>query len=77
MPQVLIVVLGVTAAWLVGSKDRRARFAAGVLGLCAQPVWAWSFISHEQYLMLVLCVLYGAGWVRCIRNNLSDKERHA
>lgn len=70
-PQILIVVLGVTAAWLVASKERRWRFVAGILGLCAQPVWAWTFVANEQYLMLILCVLYGAGWARCVKNNRS------
>ena len=74
LPQILIVVLGVSAAWLVGSTDRRWRRLAGLLGLLAQPVWAWTFVEHEQYLMLSLCVLYGAGWARCVKNNDTPRE---
>lgn len=69
IPQFLIVALGVTAAWLVASKERRWRHVAGWLGIIAQPCWVWTFIEHEQYPMLLLCLLYGASWVRCVVNN--------
>jgi len=67
--QIPIVLFGVTAVQLAASKDRRGRFWAGVLGLCAQPFWLWTTLAHEQYAIAGLCALYAVGWVRTIRNN--------
>ncbi len=69
LPQILIIALGVTAAHLVASGTPRARFWGGIVGLCAQPFWAWTFVEHEQWPMLVLILLYGSAHVRAIRNN--------
>ncbi len=72
--QSMIVALGVSAVHLAASKTTRGRFWAGVCGLCAQPAWLYTTISHEQYAISALCLLYGWGWLRTIRNNRSGTE---
>jgi hypothetical protein len=67
--QCMIVVLGVAAVNLAASKTPRGRFWAGVCGLCAQPAWLYTTVSHGQYAISALCLLYGLGWVRTILNN--------
>lgn len=69
IPQLFIVVFGVSAVHLAASKTTRGRLWAGVLGVCAQPFWLWTTIANEQYLISCLCLLYGWGWIRTIRNN--------
>ena len=69
IPQMFIVLLGVSAVHLAASKAKRGRMWAGVLGVCAQPFWLWTTMQNGQWLIVPLCALYGWGWIRTIRNN--------
>lgn len=73
--QCMIVVLGVSAVNLAASKTTRGRFWAGVCGICAQPAWLYTTVSHGQYAISALCLLYGLGWVRTILNNRREVKR--
>lgn len=62
--QIGIAVCGVTAVYL--SQDARAarRRWSSVFGLAGQPFWAWEAISHQQWGILGLTLLYGFSWAR-------------
>lgn len=70
--QVLIVLFGVVGLWLAGANRSGVRVWAGVLGLCAQPVWATVFVRDGRWLMLSLCVLYGVCHARMVWNNRKE-----
>lgn len=69
IPQLFIMLFGVSAIWLVGRKEPRVRRWGFVCGLCAQPFWLWTTLSHEQYGIAALCLLYGYSWASGLRNN--------
>lgn len=66
--QAIIAVCGVGAIYLVGRKDRVRRWGY-VLGLCAQPAWLYTTISHEQYGIAALCLLYTLSWANGLKNH--------
>lgn len=68
-PQAVILVLGVTAMHLAASGTRRMRFRAGIVGLCNQPFWLVAMLQSGQYLIAVLCLIYGWAWLRMVLNN--------
>ena len=72
--QIFIVIFGVSAVHLAASKTPLGRFWAGVCGLCAQPFWLWTTIENGQYLISGLCLLYGWGWIRTVRNNRKTSQ---
>lgn len=73
VPQVAVLVLGLTAMHLAASGTRRMRFRAGCVGLASQPFWMWTTVANGQYLIAALCVAYAWAWVRMIRNNAGEQ----
>jgi hypothetical protein len=69
IPQAFILLLGVSAVYLVGVKNPRVKRWGYVCGICAQPFWAWTTIAHEQYAITAMCLLYGASWINGLRNH--------
>ena len=59
--QVGIVAFGATAIWLVGRPEPWSRWGY-VLGICSQPFWLWTSVSHRQWGIAVLTLWYGYSW---------------
>ena len=69
MYQVLILLLGGSAIWAVGSESRRSRFWGCVLGLLSQPFWLWESAQAKQWGVFILSLWYCYAWARGVLNN--------
>ena len=58
IPQVFIMIFGVSAVWLVGRRTPKVRRWGYVCGLCAQPFWLWTTVAHEQWGIAAMCAFY-------------------
>jgi hypothetical protein len=65
--QILIMLLGCSAIWLVGRKEnwRRWGFIAGFL---AQPFWMYTTIHNHQWGILAMTFFYTFSWMQGIYN---------
>jgi hypothetical protein len=66
--QVGILLLGVSAVYLVGSKGPHRRYGY-LCGVCAQPFWLYTALTHGQYGIALMCAFYGYSWARGLRNH--------
>lgn len=53
-----VIFVGALAVLFLGGGNRWGF----VLGLAAQPAWLYTTIVHEQWVLLVACFVYAAGW---------------
>ena len=65
--QTVIIVCGALSVWLLAQRQRWRRWGY-IVGLCAQPAWAYTTIVHEQYLILVLSGWYTYSWAQGVWN---------
>lgn len=72
VPQIAIMLTGVTAIWLTQSKSVDARRYACLFGMAGQPFWFWSAIEAEQWGITVMCCLYTAAWAKGIKTHWID-----
>ena len=56
--QAAVFILGPTAIFLTGKKDRRGF----VVGLVSQPFWFITTIINQQWVLIALNVIYTANW---------------
>ena len=59
--QIMIFILGVPALWLIGRPEKWSRWGF-IFGLLAQPAWYFETITHQQYGMLALNIVYTFCW---------------
>jgi len=69
IPQVFIMIFGVSAVWLVGRRTPKVRRWGYVCGLCAQPFWLWTTVAHEQWGIAAMCAFYAYSWASGLRNH--------
>lgn len=67
--QIGIALCGVGSTYLVGLKNPRIRRWGYVTGMCAQPFWLYTTISHEQWGIVILCAFYFYSWFNGFRNH--------
>jgi hypothetical protein len=65
--QVAIMIFGASAIWLVGRKESWRRWGY-ICGLVSQPFWIYSFVSNQQWGMLVMTSFYSYSWAMGIYN---------
>jgi hypothetical protein len=65
--QVAILVFGCSAIWFVGRLEDWKKWGY-ILGLCSQPFWIWTTISHKQYGITLLSFWYTYSWCQGIYN---------
>jgi len=65
--QIAVMIFGAGAIWLVGRKEHWRRWGY-IFGLIGQPFWVYSFVSNEQYGMLVMTAFYTYSWAMGIYN---------
>ena len=72
--QIGITILGGTAVYLLNSSDAKRRRLGSICGLCSQPLWFITTISHEQWGLVALCSWYTYAYIRGIKNNKRKQE---
>lgn len=65
--QLGIMLCGVSAVWLVGCKQHWRRWGY-IMGMLGQPFWLYTTLTHEQYGIAAMTVLYAYSWGRGIWN---------
>lgn len=77
IPQIAIMLTGVTAIWLTQSKSDQVRRYACLFGLVGQPFWFWSAIEADQWGIVAMCCLYTLAWAKGVRTHwFSHAQRH-
>ena len=74
MSQIAVFVFGVGAVLVVGMRRPSIRRWGYVLGLCSQPFWYYTFIAHEQYILVLCAIAYTVSWAVGFRNYWLLKE---
>ena len=72
--QVMIMVLGASAIWLVCRLEHWRRWGY-ILGMCSQPFWLYTTIKHEQWGIVALSIWYTYSWGQGIYNYWIRKEK--
>lgn len=67
--QMGIMLFGVSAIWLVGRTDPKVRRWGFVCGLCSQPFWLYTTITHAQWGIACMTLLYAFSWASGLRKN--------
>ena len=65
--QVGIGIFGCSAIWLVGRKESWRKWGY-LLGLCGQPFWIYTTVTHQQWGILALSVWYAYSWAQGVWN---------
>jgi len=65
--QYVILILGPTAVFLVGSKGRLRRWGY-LVGLLTQPWWFITLYCNGQWPVLVVSIIYTVSWANGVRN---------
>jgi len=60
--QILIIIAGVSAKLLVGSRGYGRRRRGYMVGIVSEFLWLGLFIHQGLPLMVVLCFLYAVAW---------------
>jgi hypothetical protein len=67
--QIIIALTGCASAWMIHSTDKKIRLWACVFALVGQPAWFYAAWHAQQWGILVMDVVYTAGWIRGFLNN--------
>lgn len=59
--QVVIVLTGAAAIWLVNRPEKWSRWGS-IVGIVGQPFWLWTTWTNAQWGMLALSVWYTYAW---------------
>ena len=62
--QFMIMLTGVTAAWMLNGPETPARRWACLVGLVGQPFWFWSTWTHGQWGMLIVTAGFTLAYLR-------------
>ena len=68
MVQLLILVLSASSIWLV-TREEEWRKWGYIVGLAAQPFWAYASYTTSQWGMLALTAFYFYSWSQGIYNH--------
>jgi len=70
--QILIVLTGVPAIWLVNRKEKWSKWGC-VFGLTGQPIWLYLTYKNGQWGMFGLSMIYTYSWMQGIYFNFIKK----
>lgn len=56
--QIGATMFGMSAVFLVARKNKWGC----VCGLCSQPFWVFTFLHHEQWILLLISLVYAFNW---------------
>ena len=63
----MIAILGGSAIWLVGRKEKWGRWGY-IFGLLSQPFWLYSAYTNKQWGIFTLSMWYTYSWCQGIYN---------
>ena len=66
--QIIIGFAGLSTVYLSQDRDPKRQRWACIIGLFAQPAWAWSAWHAGQWAIFLLTFIYSAGWARGVWN---------
>jgi len=66
---IVVMIEGLTAAYLLTRTDTRSRFWGCVIGLAGQPCWFYIAIESKNHGLTALACWYTFCWIKGIRNN--------
>ena len=72
MDQLMIAILGGTAIYLVGRKDKYKKYGY-ISGLLSQPFWLYTTFVNEQWGIFFLSLWYTYSWANGIKNYWFDE----
>jgi len=61
--QVWVSIFGLSALWLMMSKNEKRRKIGIILGLIGQPAWYAQLTINDQWGMLPVFIGYTASWI--------------
>lgn len=64
--QIIIILSSTLALWLVNGENVKARRYGCLIGVIGQPFWLIETYQAAQWGMLIVSILYTAGWMRGI-----------
>jgi len=70
--QIGIVLFGVGAIWLVGSKGKYQKYGY-LSGLLSQPFWFFAVIYTAQWGMFIVNIFYLISWINGFKNHFLKK----
>lgn len=65
--QYIIMVLGPSAVWICGWKNKYQRYGY-IIGCICQPFWFITLIYNEQYPVLIAAFVYTFAWLTGLWN---------
>ncbi len=68
--QIIVIILSLTARYLVGSRNSRTVKAGCCIGLFDEFAWIGMFLLFRQEWMIILSVAYMFMWIRMYRSRL-------
>lgn len=74
IPQLAIMLTGVTAIALSQSASPRARRFACLFGLAGQPFWFWTAYEAQQWGILGMCCLYTWAWAKGVQTHWLNRD---
>lgn len=69
LDQIVIAIAGCLSSWMIHSADRKVRLMACWIGLFAQPFWFYAAYEANQWGILLMDVVYTAGFIRGAHRN--------
>lgn len=72
MCQAILTCCGIGSLYFMASKDARKRLLAGSIGLLGEPFWFATAYINDQYGVMILVFVYGAGWIRVVWTNYCE-----
>ncbi len=80
--QIIILVFGCSAIWLVGRKEHWKKWGY-LCGLLSQPFWFYTLVKNDQWGLFILCCWYTYAWgqgtwnyvLRDNQTSTNDKDR--
>ena len=72
--QILLVITGPLAIFLVALKNKRIAKYGYVVGLISQIFWFFLFLQSGQTMMHLLVAVYASIWIYGISNHFGDNK---
>jgi len=70
--QAILTCCGIGSLYFMASKDAHKRLLAGCIGLFGEPFWFATAYINDQYGVMLLVFVYGAGWLRVVWTNYCE-----
>ena len=62
--QLIIAVTGCASSWMIHSTDKKVRAWACAIAMVGQPAWIYAAYEANQWGIVLVDIIYTAGWIR-------------